>query len=321
MLFTLEVGWPPEAALRYARVAADHNFDGLSSGEHHLPDSMPSPLLWLTRFVGEFPGSMFATDVALLPFYHPVRMASEAALLDHMTKGKFALGIGLGYVISEFDLYELDVTKRRLMFEESLAVMKELWTGEEVDHEGRYFSVKGRLPIMPFTPGGPKIWIGGQVRPAIERAARIGDAFVGGISTPIQRFGEFLKIYHEALRKLGKDPEKAEFPIMRTVWCDRREDTRDRINRIVSEQYKTSFAVREGHPMQHDKYATDYEHTVENRCIAGSPDACIELIERYRRLGVTGILCYVLTSEHTQKQSEESIKLFGDKVISYFKED
>ena len=320
MFFTLGIGWPPEVALRYARVAANHDFDGLSSGEHHLPGSLPSPLLWLTRFVGNFPQFRFATDVALLPFHHPVRMASEAALLDHMTSGKFALGIGLGYVKSEFDLYGINIKRRRSIFEESLTIMKKLWSGDEVAFEGKYFHIRGKLPIKPFTPGGPKIWIGGQVKPAIERAARMGDAFVGGISTPIQRFGEFRDMYYEALKKVGKDPNQAEFPIMRTVWCDLRADTRDRINRIVSEQYKRSFAVREGHPMQFDKYATDYEHTVENRCIAGSPDTCIEMVEKYQKLGVTGILCSFVPSEHTPEQVEESIKLFGEKVISYFKE-
>jgi len=320
MLFTYGVGWPPESALRYASVAAKHNFDGFTCGEHHYPGSMPSPLLWLTRFVGEFPGYMFATDVALLPFHHPVRMASEAAMLDHMTKGKFHLGLGLGYVESEFDLYGLNIRRRRDMFEESLTIMKRLWSEDDVEHEGEFFNVKGSLPIKPLTPGGPKIWIGGQVRVAIERAARMGDAFVGGISTPIQRFREFRDIYFEALRKEGKSPEDTEFTVMRTVWCDRREDTRDRINRIVSEQYKRSFAIRDGHPMQYDPYATDYEHTVEYRCVAGSPDTCIEMVEKYRDIGITGILCSFVHTGHTPKQIEDAIALFGDKVIPYFKD-
>jgi len=322
LFFTLgNISWPPEDALRRARVAANHNFDGFTLGEHHLAGSMPSPLMWLTRFVDEFPHLRFATDVALLPFYHPVRMASEAAMLDHLTSGKFALGIGLGYVKSEFDLYGLDMRKRRSMFEESLTIMKKLWSGTEVDFKGSHFCVKGQIPIKPFTPSGPKVWIGGQVKVAIERAARMGDAFVGGISTPIQRFSEFRTIYHQALRKVGKDPHEAEFPIMRTVWCDTQKNTRDEINRIVSEQYKRSFAVRDGHPMQYDKYATDYEHTVENRCIAGSPDTCIEMVAEYAKLGVTGILCSFVSQEHTPKQVEDSIKLFGNKVISYFQKE
>ena len=320
MFFTLGVRWPPELAARYVKVAANHNFDGLTCGEHHLPRSIPSPLLWLASFAGEFPQFRFATDVALLPFHHPVRMASEAAMLDHMTKGNFCLGIGLGYVKSEFALYDLNIRKRRDMFEESLTIMKQLWTGEEVDYDGKFWKIKGSLPLKPYTPGGPKIWIGGQVKVAIERAARMADSFVGGISTPIQRFTNFTQIYREALKKLGKDPSKADIPIMRTVWCDERDDTRDRINRIVTEQYKRSFAIREGHPMQHDKYATDYEHTFENRCIAGSPDECIEMVEKYRKIGVTGILCSYVTDEHTPEQVDEAIKLFGEKVIPYFKD-
>jgi alkanesulfonate monooxygenase SsuD/methylene tetrahydromethanopterin reductase-like flavin-dependent oxidoreductase (luciferase family) len=281
---------------------------------------MPSPLMWLTRFVGEFPGYMFGTDVALLPFHHPVRMASEAAMLDHMTKGKFALGIGLGYVKSEFALYDLNIRRRRAMFEESLTIMKELWTGDEVDYDGRFWKIKGTLPLKPYTNGGPKIWIGGQVKPAIERAARMADTFVGGISTPIQRFTKFTEMYRQALEKYGKDPSKADIPIMRTVWCDERKDTRDRINKIVSEQYKRSFAIREGHPMQYDEYATDYEHTVENRCIAGDPETCIEMVEKYRKIGVTGILCSFVTGEHTPDQVDDALKLFGKKVIPYFKD-
>ena len=314
MFFTINLGWPPERALYLAKTAAQHNFDGLTCGEHHLPGSMVSPLLWLTHFVGEFPQFRYATDVALLPFHHPVRMASEAALLDHLTGGKFALGIGLGYVKSEFDLYGLNIRKRRSMFEEELTIIKKLWTGKEITFQGKHFHVKGSLPIKPLTPGGPKVWIGGQVKPAIERAARMGDAF-----TPIQRFKEFVDIYRGALKQYGKDPRQAEIPIMRNTWCDTKENTRDEINRIVSEQYKQSFAVRGGHPMQYDKYATDYDHTVENRCIAGNPDSCIEMVEKYAKLGITGILCSFISKGHTLDQIAESIRLFGDKVIGYFK--
>jgi len=133
----------------------------------------------------------------------------------------------------------------------------------------------------------PSLWIGGQVRAAIERAAKMGDAFAGGTATPIQRFSEFTNIYREALKKLGKDPNQADIPIMRIVWCDMKENARDKINKIVSDQFKRTIAVSDGHPMQFDKYATDYEHTVENRCIVGTPDTCIEMIEKYAKLGVT----------------------------------
>lgn len=319
MFFTINLGWPPERALYLAKTAAEHHFDGITCGEHHLPNSMTSPLLWLTRFIGDYPQFRYATDVALLPFHHPVRMASEAAILDHMTCGKFALGIGLGYVKSEFDLYGLNIRKRRDMFEEQLTIMKQLWTNNAINFQGNFFQVEGNLPIKPFTPGGPKIWIGGQVPPAIERAARMGDAFVGGISTPIQRFTDFIQIYRDALKQYNKDPNQAEIPIMRNTWCDVNENSRDEINRIVSEQYKQSFAIRDGHPMQYDKYATDYAHTVENRCIAGTPDNCIDLVEAYAKIGVTGILCSFIAQEHTLEQTAEAIRLFGDRVINYFR--
>ncbi len=320
MYFTLGVRWPIERCIRWGKIAEKNNFDGFTSGEHHVPGAMTSPLVGLSRIAGEFPNSFLATDVALLPFHHPVRMASDAAILDHFTKGKFYLGIGLGYVKSEFDLYDLNIKKRKFMFEESLTIMKQLWSGEEVDYEGKYWKIKGTLPIKPYTPGGPKIWIGGQVKVAIERAARMADSFVGGISTPIQRFTDFTQMYREALKKFGKDPKTADIPIMRTVWCDERDDTRDRINRIVSEQYRKSFAIRDGHPMQYDKHATDYEHTLENRCIAGSPDECIEFVEKYRKIGVTGILCSFVSNQHTAEETDKAIELFGDKVIPYFKD-
>ena len=70
--------------------------------------------------------------------------------------------------------------------------------------------------------------------------------------------------------------------------------------------------------MQFDKYATDYEHTVENRCNAGTPDECIEMIEKHAEIGVTGLLCGFSRAPAMQGEVEESIKLFGDKVISYF---
>src|SRR5437667_285561 len=72
-------------------------------------------------------------------------------------------------------------------FEESLRLMKQLWTGEEVTFEGRFWSVHGvRMGMTPVQKPYPPLWVGAHRVPASERAARVGDGLVFASQTSWQ---------------------------------------------------------------------------------------------------------------------------------------
>ncbi len=120
------------------------------------------------------------TDILVAPFYHPARLAEDAALIDVMSGGRFVLGAAISYKPDEFALYGADLEKRGARFEEQLAIIKGLWTQDKVSFKGRYFQVEGPLEPKPVTKPHPPIWIGGWGDITLRRAATLADNWIPG---------------------------------------------------------------------------------------------------------------------------------------------
>lgn len=108
-----------------------------------------------------------------LPFYHPMRLAQEVAMLDHLSRGRVEFGTGIGVHEHEFIRWSVDFYQRAAMSEEILELVKMAWTQEEVTYQGKYFSFDEALPKpKPFQQPYPPIWAAVHSIPAIEFAAK-----------------------------------------------------------------------------------------------------------------------------------------------------
>lgn len=166
--------------------------------EHHFVEDgyTPSPLV-LAAAIGEVTRNMqIGTNLMLLPLADPVRLAEDAASLSILTRGRFDLGVGLGYREVEFDYFKRDLKHRPSLMEEGVDIIRQAWSGKPVNIQGKRFTVKN-LPVRPVPKVVPKILMGGMSEPAIARAARIGDGFLatGGIG---------IDLYIKALEAQGK---------------------------------------------------------------------------------------------------------------------
>src|SRR5260370_32926456 len=112
------------------------------------------------------------TGVMLLSLANPVDLAEQVATLDVITDGKCVFGAGLGYSEHEFRAFGLDSKAKGPRFEEGLALIKALWSGERVNFKGQFWQVEDALPALPPTrPGGPPIGIAEQTSRSGRRAA------------------------------------------------------------------------------------------------------------------------------------------------------
>jgi alkanesulfonate monooxygenase SsuD/methylene tetrahydromethanopterin reductase-like flavin-dependent oxidoreductase (luciferase family) len=108
-----------------------------------------------------------------LPFYHPMRLAQEVAMLDHLSRGRVEFGTGIGVHEHEFIRWGMDYYQRAAMSEEILELVKMAWTQDEVTYDGQYFHFDEALPDpKPFQQPYPPIWAAVHSDPAIEFAAR-----------------------------------------------------------------------------------------------------------------------------------------------------
>src|SRR5215470_1556089 len=130
-------------ALEEVTRAEELGFDSAWMEEHHsvVDHYWPSPLTVLAGFATRTSRVQLGTDILVAPFYHPVRLAEETALVDIMSEGRLIVGAAIGYKPDEFALYGADLERRGARFEEQLAVMKGLWTQDAVSFKGTYYRV------------------------------------------------------------------------------------------------------------------------------------------------------------------------------------
>ncbi len=139
-------------------------FDSVWLEEHHgVKDHYwPSPLTALAGIATRTERLLLGTDVLIMPFYHPVRVAEDCAMLDAMSGGRFILGAAIGYKPDEFNLYQAAMEKRGARFEEAIRLIRQLWTMERVEFEGKYFKVSAlKIEPRPAEAGHLSIWLGG----------------------------------------------------------------------------------------------------------------------------------------------------------------
>ena len=138
------------------------------------------------------------TTVLVLPYLNPMVLAKTLATLDVFSGGRLIAGVGVGALRHESDSLGSDYHTRGAYANESIAIMKELWTNDEPNFEGRFFSFSDVLfSPKPLQKPHPPIWVGGTSNGALRRVARYGDGWHPNRMSPetLQTSIETLKSY------------------------------------------------------------------------------------------------------------------------------
>lgn len=267
------------------RKAAGAGFHYVSFGQHLLsyPAVWPQPLPLIARLAPEAGGMRLVCQVLLLPMHNPAWIAEDVATIDHICHGRFVLACGLGYRDVELEASGIQRAERASRLVEGLEVMTRLWSGQEVTFHGKHYRVtKGRMGFTPFQKPRPPIWVASHSHVAAARAARIADVCIISPGVGWDDFRALSKTYREEFHKtqrsgkpsiaasrylvLGKDPPSA---------IHDHQESLDRIRtgyRSWDVQEKAMVPLRIG---------TAHEGT--DHVIAGSPDDCIETLQRYKQ--------------------------------------
>jgi alkanesulfonate monooxygenase SsuD/methylene tetrahydromethanopterin reductase-like flavin-dependent oxidoreductase (luciferase family) len=146
----------PDARL-YSEILADceaHRALGFGTVwllEHHFSDyfPMPSPLVALSHIAGRFPDLALGTCVLVTPWYDPLRLAGEIAMLTHLARRPIHLGLGRGTAKYEYDAFGLEMREARDRFRECWEILDLALAGEPFSFQGRYLSVPKEIRIRP----------------------------------------------------------------------------------------------------------------------------------------------------------------------------
>ena len=122
-------------------LAVELGFDLVVAGQHFAAPALRylQPIPYLTSIAIQFPTVHVATGIILLPLHHPLHVAEEVATMDAVTDGRVIMGLGIGYLQDEFDAFGIDRSTRTERFEESIEIIRALWSGEPLTHRGSFF--------------------------------------------------------------------------------------------------------------------------------------------------------------------------------------
>jgi probable F420-dependent oxidoreductase len=197
---TTEIGNDPAVIRDFAQTAEDLGYSHVLIYDHVLGalhadrepplmgpytenDAFHEPFVLLAYLAAATTRIELATGVIILPQRQTALVAKQAVELDLLSQGRFRLGVGLGWNFVEYEALGVPYAGRGARIEEQVDVMRRLWREPVVDFDGAHHRID-RAGLLPRPTREIPIWFGGMTRPAVERAARLGDGFTFGSAIP-----------------------------------------------------------------------------------------------------------------------------------------
>lgn len=192
--------WPLQPASKYP-----------GNPQGRLPTVMQNsydPLTVLTFVAAYTHRVLLGTSVLVAPYRSPAVVAKMGATLDVLSGGRFILGLGVGWSADEFAAVNEKITERNEQTDEFLKVIDQLWKAAEPCFEGRYYRIPRSIFLpKPLQKPRPPIWIGGNSRRVLRRAAVFGDAWHPTSRLSPATLTEEMKCLRELAYQASRDPD------------------------------------------------------------------------------------------------------------------
>jgi alkanesulfonate monooxygenase SsuD/methylene tetrahydromethanopterin reductase-like flavin-dependent oxidoreductase (luciferase family) len=200
----------------FARQAQAAGFDSLWTADSAAP-GIGSPLETLAFAAAAAETPRLGVAVLLSALRAPLHLARELATVDRLSGGRVVLGVGLGGNKRSYPPLGLTAAKRAQRFERGIVLLRRLLAEPAVSADEPWWTLHDQpRPLEPVQQPGPPLWFGGQSAPALERAVRLGDGYIGGGSTSSADFLDILATVRRELAAQRRDP--AGFPLGKRVY-------------------------------------------------------------------------------------------------------
>lgn len=292
--------------------------------QHYLgsmPTLQPVPTLAaLAQDAGEM---TLGTNMFILPLRHPVEVAEEFSTLDHLTGGRAVAGFGMGYRENEFESFGIPMGDRVGRYEESIAIIRDLWTGEPTTYDGEHFRIKDeRISLAPVQPGGPPIWIGaGPHRTGALRAARLGDAWIVPPHVTPEKLATLLGHYRGERERLGK--ETSALVVRRELVLH---DDRDRARQIgleargaLTAKYSAYNAPQQGQGYKHLQGSDAATEVADASYLFTDPAGAVAALKDLEASGLTHVVLRMQWYDLGQEQVLATLEKFRTEVLPHFR--
>jgi alkanesulfonate monooxygenase SsuD/methylene tetrahydromethanopterin reductase-like flavin-dependent oxidoreductase (luciferase family) len=223
--------------------------------------------------------------------------------LDIASGGRLTLGVGVGGEFPvEFEAAGLNVKQRGRRTNECLDVMRRLWTGQRVTYNGRHFQLAdASISPQPTQRPHPPIWIAGRRDAAMRRAVRHGDGWLPYFYTPER--------YRDSVNRIGELAVKERRDLSDFQWAFFPYIS---IYPTVAEAAQVAAEALGGRY----RYGGDFVNIVQNYCLLGTPQQCIQRLQAYIDAGVRHVIFSVACPREDRARHIETI---ASAIIPHFR--
>ena len=302
-------------ALERIEIMDRTGYDAVWLAEHHLSDFSVCPSVHMMAMLAAARTTRLriGTAVSLAPFYHPLRLAEEVALLDVLSGGRVNWGAGRGFARVEFENFGVPPEESASRFRETVEIVLRAWTDERLSFAGTHFRFDGvEVLPKPMQLPHPPVWVAATSEPALEWAAGRGFSILMDPHASSREIGRKRRYYGERLEAAGFSLAGRELPMARLVALGKTAAEAAEVARRGAQWMVQSYFGAQHRPVgvaDPTAPGTDpIERYLDEVILHGTPEAVLDEILRLREeIGLDYLLCAPLSHQSFVMLTEEIV--------------
>ncbi|HVY15993.1 MAG TPA: LLM class flavin-dependent oxidoreductase [Rhodopila sp.] len=305
-----------DEAMHEAILAEEEGMDAVFLVEHHFDGNCAyvDPSTFASALAVKTSRIKIGFAVLQTSLYHPLRMAEQIALIDHLSKGRLIVGLGRGSLVNlhEYSGYQIDPDSAQERFEEIEEILLRCWTQEKVTHAGKYWNFE--IPMLrprPYTKPYPQILRSVASEASLAAQARQGRPVLMAAATA-PGAARNIAVYREAARDAGFSPDKIDEAIAQS-WVAR--------TVVLAPTDKEAIEVGLPYFRQMQTYRAAQSSAFEAQVakankqpglpvLCGSPETMMEDFTSLEKTGIGGVIVRFRTGPMPADFSTRALKLF-----------
>ena len=316
--------WPErrvELAAVYARalqriaIMDQTGYDAVWLAEHHFSSFSVCPSVHMMGVLAAARTSRLriGTGVSLAPFYHPLRLAEEVALLDVLSGGRVNWGAGRGFARVEFENFGVPPEESTSRFREAVEIVLRAWTDERLTFAGEHFRFDGvEVLPKPMQRPHPPVWMAATSESALDWAAARGFSILMDPHAAHAEIGRKRRYYAERLEAAGHSLAGRDLPVARLVALGDSAAKAAEVARRGAQWIVDSYFGADHRPVgvsdPNAPGADPVQRYLDEVILHGTPEAVLDQILRLREeIGLDYLLCAPL--------SHETFTLLTEKIL------
>ena len=327
-----------QTRMKIARLGRDLGYEAVWVAEHHFTDyyATPSPMITLSQIASQCPELGLGTCVLVLPWYQPLRLAAEIAMLSNQTDGHLYMGVGRGTAPMEHEAYGVPMPDAQGRFNDALAILRKALAGGSFTYEGEFVSVTREVELRPRARTENITFYGPYANPTSARKyAEMGlPVLNAGYPDPEVQEAN-IKEWAKVTAEIGGDTSADRINWVPTVIAETdaeayaiARETMTRFFQLQQRHYtvdSTRFDKIKGYEswmalfnMLKSLGKPEVMEQVLDLLFVGSPDTVAEKIERHIEMGYNHFVAHCDLHALPFEKIERSMTMFANEVAPRF---